>query len=175
MDAPIIDSVTGLWSAAQLIAHLTSEFARSEESGVPVSVAVADIDDFGSITRTWKADEKAAIVRQVGVRLRGSLRNTDAVGRYAGEEFLIVFDRASRGQMAAVDPCLMMQRVCRMIADEPFMTSSGPVKITVSGGAATGVPGQHDAAGVITAAIQALYQAKIEGNCVHVLHTAGNG
>ena len=172
MEAPIIDPVTGLWSAAQLISHLADEFARAEEARVRVSVAVADIDDFGSITRTWGAEEKVAILRQVGARVRASLRCSDAVGRYAGEEFLVVFDPASRGQTQPIDPCLAMKHVCEAVADEPFITFSGPVNITVSAGAASGTPGQDDPAGVIAAAIQALYRAKVEGNCVHVPPTA---
>jgi diguanylate cyclase (GGDEF)-like protein len=172
MEAPIIDPVTGLWSAAQLIAHLTGEFARAAEAGVRVSVAVADIDDFGSLTRTWGADEKVAILRQVGARLRSSLRRSDAVGRYAGEEFLIVFDPTSRGQVVSIDPCLEMDRVRKSVSNAPFTTLSGPVNISVSAGAATGMPGHDDPAGVIAAAIQALYRAKIEGNCVHVQPTA---
>ena len=174
MDTPIIDPATGLWSAAQLITHLTREFARAADAGVGVSVAVADIDDFGSITRLCGPEEKVAILRQVGARLRGSLRRSDAVGRYAGEEFLVVFDPTSRGVTGPIDPCLVMERVRRAVSDRPFSTLSGPVNLTVSVGAATGTPGHDDPAGVITAAIQALYRAKHEGNCVHVSSTVAS-
>jgi diguanylate cyclase (GGDEF)-like protein len=169
METPIIDPATGLWSAAQLITHLTREFARAEQSGVGVSIAVADIDDFGSITRSCEPAEQVSILRQVGARLRRSLRKSDAVGRYAGEEFLIVFDPTSRGSSEPIDPCFVMERVARAVSDRPFETLSGPVNITVSAGAATGRPGQDDPAGLISAAIQALWRAKAEGNCVHVL------
>ena len=168
MDTPIIDPATGLWSAAQLIAHLTREFARAADAGVAVSVAVADVDDFGSVTRMCGPDEKVAILRQVGARLRSSLRKSDAVGRYAGEEFLVVFDPTSRGSAEPIDPCLVMERVRKAVSDRPFSSLSGPVNFTVSAGAATGTPGHDDPAGVIAAAIQALYRAKHEGNCVHV-------
>jgi diguanylate cyclase (GGDEF)-like protein len=97
METPIIDPATGLWSAAQLIAHLTGELARAADAGVGVSIAVADVDDFGSVTRNCAPDERLAVLRQVGARLRSALRKSDAIGRYAGEEFLVVFDPTSRG------------------------------------------------------------------------------
>jgi diguanylate cyclase (GGDEF)-like protein len=172
MDTPIIDPATGLWSAAQLLTHLTREFARAASAGAPVSVAVADLDDFGSITRSCEADERTAILRNVAARLRGALRRTDAVGRYAGEEFLVVFDPTSRGQSAPIDPCLVMERVRKAVSDRPFNTLSGPITITISVGAATGAPGSDDPASLIAAAIQALWRAKTEGNCVHVLPAA---
>jgi diguanylate cyclase (GGDEF)-like protein len=109
-----------------------------------------------------------AILRQVGARFRSSLRRTDAVGRYAGEEFLIVFDPTSRGSAEPIDPCFVMERVRRTVCDRPFSTLTGPVNITISVGAATGQPGQDDPAGLIAAAIQALWRAKTERNCVHV-------
>ena len=168
METPIIDPATGLWSSAQLITHLTREFERAAEAGVGVSVAVADIDDFGSVTRLCGPDERVAVLRQVGARLRGALRKSDALGRYAGEEFLVVFDPTSRGSTEPIDPCLVMERVRMAVSDRPFSTLSGPVDITVSVGAATGTPGHDDPAGVIAAAIQALYRAKAQGNCVHV-------
>jgi two-component system, cell cycle response regulator len=168
METPIIDPATGLWSAAQLITHLTREFARAADAGVAVSIAVADVDDFAAITRSSAPDERVAILRQVGARLRRSLRKSDAIGRYAGEEFLIVFDPTSRGQTGPIDPCLVMERIRKAVSDRAFETLSGPVNITVSAGAATGTPGLDDPAGLIASAIQALWRAKVEGNCVHV-------
>jgi diguanylate cyclase (GGDEF)-like protein len=168
METPIIDPASGLWSAAQLITHLTREFARAADAGVGVSLAIADIDDFGSVTRLCGPDERVAVLRQVGARLRNALRKSDAIGRYAGEEFLIVFNPTSRGSIEPIDPCLVMERVRKAVSDRPFDTLSGPVTITVSAGAATGTPGLDDPAGLIAAAIQALWRAKTEGNCVHV-------
>jgi len=167
MEVPIIDPLTGLWSAAQLISHLSAEFARAADTGMVVSVAVADIDHFGLVTRQCAPDERLAVLRHVGARLRGALRRTDALGRYAGEEFLIVFDPASRGQTALIDPCVVMERVRKAVSDRPFNTLSGPVNITISAGAATGIPGRDDPASLIGAAIRGLYRAKLEGNCVH--------
>ena len=174
METPIIDPATGLWSAAQLITHVTREFGRAAQVGAGVSVAVADIDDFGSITRSCGPDERVAILRQVGARLRSSLRKSDAVGRYAGEEFLVVFDPTSRGSAEPIDPCFVMERVRKAVSDRPFSSLLGPVNITVSVGAATGTPGQDDPASLISAAIQALWRAKTEGNCVHISPSAAS-
>lgn len=168
MEIPIIDPATGLWSASQLITHLTLEFARAAEAGVGVSIAVADIDDFGSIARSCSPEERVALLRQVGARFRSSLRQTDAVGRYAGEEFLIVFDPMSRGSAEPIDPCFVMERVRKAVCDRPFATLSGPVNITISVGAATATSGLDEPASLIAAAIQALWRAKTERNCVHV-------
>jgi diguanylate cyclase (GGDEF)-like protein len=114
-----------------------------------------------------RPDERVAVLRQVGARLRSSLRKSDAIGRYAGEEFLVVFDPTSRGSSEPIDRACDGTRAEGRVG-RPFETLSGTVDITVSVGAATGTPGLDDAASLIAAAIQALWRAKIEGDCVHV-------
>jgi len=168
MATPTTDPVTGLWSSAQVIAHVTSEFARAAAAGLGVSVAVADLDDFSEVAGIADASDRVAILKQAAARLRGSLRRTDAVGRYAGEEFLVVLDPTSRGQAVDLDPCLVMERARRAVADRPFRTAAGFVTLSVSIGVATGRPEHTDPANVIAAAVKALYRAKVAGNCVHV-------
>lgn len=168
METPITDPITGQWAGTQLISHLTAELARAREAGMALSVAVVDIDDFAVVTQRCDADDRISILKAVAARLRASLRKTDAVGRYAGEEFLIVLDPASRGQTNAFDPVPVMERVRQAVAAEPIETTQGPISVTVSIGVATACPQTDHPAALISAAVQAAYRAKIEGNCVRL-------
>lgn len=159
----------------QLFEHVTAEFARAGAAELPISVAVVDIDHFGMITDTCEPGDGDAIRRQVGERLRGALRKSDAVGHYAGEEFLIVLDPASRGQVTGVNAALVLDRVRKAVASRPFDTARGPLSVTVSIGVVTAVPPCDDPCAAVMAAIDALYQAKADGrNCVRAVSFPGS-
>ena len=166
MNCPITDPVTGVWSSAQVIDHLTRECARAAKLDLSVSVGLVDIDDFSVISESLSVAGRHALLRDAAERLCRAVRKTDAVGRYAGEEFLIVLDPTSRGQVTSADPALIMERVRQAIAAKPFYTPKGAIGMTASIGVATAAPSGEPGT-LIAHAVQALYRAKSEGcNCV---------
>ena len=169
MSCPITDPVSGVWSSAQIIDHLTRECARAAEQNLAVGVGLVDIDDFAEVTRGLTSVDRYRLLGEAAERMRSAIRKTDAIGRYAGEEFLIVLDPTSRGQMTSIDPAIVMERVRHAIAAGPFHAAQGTIGMTVSIGVATSALDAEPCA-VIATAVQALYQAKAEGrNCVRKL------
>jgi two-component system, cell cycle response regulator len=73
-----------------VVAHLTVASSRAHWAGKPIAVALADVDHFKHVNDTHGHAAGDAILREATTRLRGALRAYDAIGRYGGEEFLIV-------------------------------------------------------------------------------------
>jgi diguanylate cyclase (GGDEF)-like protein len=130
-----------------------------ERKATPLAILLADLDDFKQINDTHGHVIGDAVLRDASKRLGTPMRPYDAVGRYGGEEFLIVLpgcDMTNALQVA--------ERVRAFVASKPLETPSGTVAITVSLGVAAVEKGQ--ATGVdqlIVAADEALYRAKHAG------------
>lgn len=84
------DPLTGLANRAHIEDFLSSESTRSTRFGLPLSVAMIDVDFFKSINDTHGHPVGDQVLREVGRILSESVRKLDKVGRYGGEEFLLV-------------------------------------------------------------------------------------
>ena len=84
------DALTGLWNHGAILALLKDELSRSAREHVPVSLLLCDIDHFKRVNDIHGHLAGDEILRQVAVRLQQSVRTFDVVGRYGGEEFLIL-------------------------------------------------------------------------------------
>jgi diguanylate cyclase (GGDEF)-like protein len=94
----------------------------------------------------------------LATRIRGALREYDAVGRYGGEEFIAVLSNC-RLEAAQV----VCERIRRIVGDEPIATQAGPLEVTVSIGLVAFNAERADLEGIIGAADAALYRAKNNG------------
>jgi two-component system cell cycle response regulator len=138
---------------------LHREAQRSERTGEPLGVMMADIDHFKRINDSYGHQTGDAVLREVAQRLLASVRNYDYVGRYGGEEFLIVIGNSPS---AALRVTAERMRVC--ISRHPIDTDAGPIAVTVS----LGLVSEHAASamkseGFLRAADSALYSAKRNG------------
>ena len=105
------DDLTGLWNRAMVRSHLTAEMSRGKRAGKPVAVVLADLDHFKKVNDTYGHPAGDTILREAAARMRRALRAYDSIGRYGGEEFLIVLPGCStrgRGSGSRARP-----RVCR--------------------------------------------------------------
>ena len=84
------DGLTGLWNRTAIFDILQNELARSGRSGEPLIVLMADLDGFKPVNDHFGHMAGDAVLRQVAARMKASVRRYDSVGRYGGEEFLIV-------------------------------------------------------------------------------------
>jgi diguanylate cyclase (GGDEF)-like protein len=151
------DVLTGVWNRAAIFDTLKRELNRACREATTVSVLMADLDHFKSINDTYGHPDGDAVLKEAAHRITQSIREYDSVGRYGGEEFMIVLvgcDVAVTRKQA--------ERIRDRIHVEPIQTPSAAIPVTVSiGGAASGEFKSMDA--LIRAADAALYNAKRNG------------
>jgi two-component system, cell cycle response regulator len=154
------DHLTGLWNHGAIMGLLQREALRSARIGEPLGVMMADLDHFKQINDTYGHQTGDAVLREAARRMLASVRNYDFVGRYGGEEFLIILAECTPEDLAITG-----ERMRAQVSAKPVDTDVGPIPVTVSIGLVSG----HAAKAVLTgedllrAADTALYCAKRNG------------
>ncbi|HZY63988.1 MAG TPA: diguanylate cyclase [Edaphobacter sp.] len=154
------DALTLLWNRGGILSLLNSELSRSARNHTPTSLLLCDVDHFKRINDTYGHPVGDEILQQVSSFLRQLVRPEDAVGRYGGEEFLIVLggcDNANLRERAT--------QICEEISHVPFITKEGPVSVSLSIGAITIEHWDNSLSmdSFLKEADAALYRAKAEG------------
>ena len=158
-EAATHDPLTGLWNHNRVIEILIEEMSRSDRQGQPLSVAMLDLDHFKHVNDTYGHVVGDEVLREIARRLERAIRVYDSVGRFGGEEFMIVLPGTGR-----VDAERAAERIRIEISREPILTSAGTLRITGSLGVVTHRgEGPNDATGLLVAADDALYDAKGSG------------
>jgi diguanylate cyclase (GGDEF)-like protein len=159
------DALTGLWNHGAICELLARELARSQREGRPVGVALADIDHFKRVNDAHGHLAGDAILRAVSRRLVEALRPYDAVGRYGGEEFLIVLPGCDVDLAGPLG-----ERLRCAVASKPMEVDGTFLTVSISLGMTASVPGMAaDASTLIRTADAALYRGKEGGrNCVAI-------
>jgi diguanylate cyclase (GGDEF)-like protein len=159
------DSLTNLNNRAAILEALSRELKRSRREGTSVGVILADIDHFKIVNDTRGHLIGDAVLQEVARRMSAAVRAYDLIGRYGGEEFLVLVSAADA--LAALSQA---ERIRATIEAQPVKTSSGPVSVTLSLGVAAGGGEMHSdsKAGLesqilLAAADEALYRAKSGG------------
>lgn len=158
-DKAIHDSLTGLLNHEEILVALERELARSERDGVCVSIIMADIDHFKKINDTFGHIAGDVVLRQAALKIQSMARPYDAVGRYGGEEFLLVLPECCKECAVA-----FAHRLCSSFGSEEMDTPEGMIPVTFSlGVAAGGSDRKQDMQTLVRAADAALYKAKQNG------------
>ncbi len=126
------DALTSLWDRGAILALLRSELSRSERAHSPVSLLLCDIDHFKKINDAYGHQTGDEVLEEVATRLLCGVRSHDAVGRYGGEEFLILLSGCSRENLIE-----RAEHLRRSISGSPFPTSEGSISVSMSVGAIT--------------------------------------
>ncbi len=159
------DGLTGLLNRASIMEKLDDELARSAREGSSVSVLMIDLDRFKAVNDTQGHLSGDAVLREAASRLKSAARRYDSVGRYGGEEFLIVLPGC---EAAAAE--VQAERLREAFAGLPFRADSRPLSVTCSIGVACS--SHCPPTLLVREADDALYRAKARGRNVVVLHTA---
>jgi len=151
------DALTGVASHGQCLSALRRSVKIAQRNETPLCVGMADLDNFKLVNDTYGHQVGDDVLCDVAGRMQGAVRNFDTVGRYGGEEFLIVMDNANADTAYEI-----AERVRFRVAATPVKTRSTEVKMTVSVGLAELKPGD-DVDSLVKRADEALYKAKHRG------------
>ena len=158
-EAATHDPLTGLWNHNRIIEILMEELSRSDRQGGPLSLAMVDLDHFKEINDTYGHVVGDEVLREVAIRLQRAIRVYDAVGRFGGEEFMVVLPGTEGAAAEAA-----AERIRTEISRERILTSAGTLQITASLGLVTSLGDLlHDATALLVAADTAMYSAKMAG------------
>jgi len=151
------DALTGLHNYRYFREALGQEVERCRRYNMPLSLLFLDIDDFKQINDTLGHQHGDAIIREVGVILKGGIRLADLLCRYGGDEFVLLMSQTPLKQAL-----LLAERLRRLIARTPITQAGQSTQLTVSIGVASLTAGMS-MEDLIKAADGALYRAKEAG------------
>lgn len=153
------DNLTGVANRGVILDTLRREQARQVRDGGSFGIVLADVDHFKYVNDTYGHLAGDDVLREATQRMLAAVRPYDTVGRYGGEEFLIVAPTSD-----AMGALGLAERIRLAIESKPIMADSTPISITVS----LGVAASTDAfplgcESMLRLADQALYRAKERG------------
>lgn len=153
----VTDPLTGIKNRRGLIDQLDTELARCRRYQHTVSALMVDLDNFKSINDKYGHATGDAVLIAAASVMEKLARSVDTVGRYGGEEFLIILPET------ALDGARHLgERLCESIAREPVNTTKGEIYFSCSIGVAE-VDNTYDAAILLKAVDEAMYAAKHRG------------
>ena len=150
------DLLTGISNRGTVMDALRNELSRQVREQKPFGVILVDIDHFKNVNDTYGHLCGDEVLQAVARRMRECMRPYDTVGRYGGEEFLIIASAAdARGTLA------LAERIRSVLESKPVVTQAGEVRITASLGAAMSTDARGaDPQTLLRLADKALYRAK---------------
>ncbi|MEO1767586.1 GGDEF domain-containing protein [Thiobacter aerophilum] len=151
------DYLTGTLNRRGLEDAFEREFARAERHGLPVSIALLDVDHFKRLNDTYGHEAGDQALVHLAKVVKDILRPTDVVARYGGEEFVIILPDTT-----AEDAVKIMTRLQRNLTKHFFLHDNQRILITFSAGVAQR-EGRESAESMIARADEALYRAKQAG------------
>ena len=153
------DGLTGLWNRRAILETLEREISRVKREGKPLGVMLVDLDHFKLVNDTHGHLAGDEVLRETAKRMLAAVRPYDAIGRYGGEEFLIVMPGCDEAGLSSA-----AERLRSCIGDRAMESPEGRVSVTVSVGvAALKDPQNAEAGALLRAADAALYEAKARG------------
>jgi diguanylate cyclase (GGDEF)-like protein len=161
------DALTGIPNRRAIFSFLSSELNRAQKRGDSLTVMMTDLDRFKMINDHFGHAAGDAVLREAAQRLRSGMRASDAIGRYGGEEFLIVLPQCdSRAGKARAE------ELRRLVESQSVIWETDDIPVTCSFGVASTASGNYAMEQLLHDADAALYSAKQAGrNCVAVAAT----
>ncbi len=151
------DPLTGVLNRRAILERLAQEISKAERDGTPLSVGMFDLDHFKKVNDTFGHQTGDDVLVAFAGRVQAGLRDYDCLGRYGGEEFLVIAT-GSEGRTGES----LYERLRAAVAGAAIPTKTGEVSLTVSVGVASGTGGST-VDDLLGAADAALYEAKAAG------------
>lgn len=157
-DLATTDGLTGLLNKRALTEMAHHKIRSSQRFSKPLSVIVGDIDHFKKVNDTYGHDIGDVVIKGFGNILKRTKRETDAVGRFGGEEFVLVCEETD-----ATGARLLAERIRQELEATQFHTPQGTLQVTCSLGVATFPLAGQDWTALFKATDEALYVSKRKG------------
>jgi two-component system chemotaxis family response regulator WspR len=151
------DTLSGLMNRRAFFDNMQRELSRSKRKSEPVALIMGDIDHFKGINDSRGHMAGDAVIREVARRLRNTVRTSDLVGRYGGEEFVIL-----AVDCPAEAASKLAERMRRSVAATPIPFADNGITATISLGVAAALNG-YDGDELLRTGDEALYRAKRAG------------
>lgn len=151
------DELTKTLNRRSIVGRLEQERASAARTGQPLCVALLDLDHFKSINDSHGHAAGDQVLQAFTATLRATMRESDVLGRYGGEEFLMVMT-----DTRLEEAMLASERICQAIAATDFTWLAPQLQVTVSLGLAAWKRGE-DSGQLLARADAALYRAKAKG------------
>jgi diguanylate cyclase (GGDEF)-like protein len=152
------DPLTGVLNRRSLVERLQAACFRARTRGLPISLLFIDLDHFKEINDSYGHQAGDACLQAIIGPIQAELRQSDVVGRYGGEEFVVILSSADA---AAAEP--LAERIRQRVSEVSVEGYGTPIRLTCSIGVATsdtlGVWDEH----LIARADEAVYAAKRSG------------
>ena len=153
----VTDSLTGMINHEHVFNELQQAISKAQAEQAPLCVVMADIDHFKSVNDNHGHLAGDGVLKEVASRIKNSLRGFDIVGRYGGEEFLLILNRADLPTARMV-----AERIRSRIVATPIDLPDTLLDVTISMGVAMVKP-DEDVNSLVERADKALYNAKENG------------
>ena len=154
----ITDELTKLYTRRHLESVLGQEFERAKRYGTIISVAMADIDDFKKINDTHGHQAGDYVLSEISKIFMETLRKTDFVYRYGGEEICVLMPETCIQNVA-----MPLERLRKNIEHKQFVYNGKQINVTISIGATTYSKDMRSSSDLIEKSDAALYKAKKSG------------
>jgi diguanylate cyclase (GGDEF)-like protein len=152
-----LDELTGLLNRRYIVKCLNEEMARAQRGKVPCSVAIIDLDFFKKINDQFGHPAGDEALRTFAISIFANIRTIDRLGRYGGEEFLLILPDTAKDQAVRT-----LDRLRSIISEVDWTAISGGLNLTMSAGICT-VRQTDSVDDILIRADAALYRAKDAG------------
>lgn len=152
------DPLTGLANRLEIMETLAREVSRAAREASHVAVIMVDLDHFKRINDTHGHQTGDEVLAEAARRMRDAVRDYDTVGRYGGEEFIVVLPHVDERTAREI-----AERLRAKLEAHPVATRVGPVPVTASVGVASTHAGALPPEELVGQADAALYEAKDQG------------
>jgi diguanylate cyclase (GGDEF)-like protein len=153
------DPLTGLPNRTLILDRVEQMLVRSRRSQAPVAVLFVDLDNFKSINDTLGHGAGDRLLKAVAARLRGAIRETDALGRLGGDEFVVI----AEGMSLAAGPELIAERLLEALTQPFKLDESETARLAVTASVGIAMGARETAEELLRDADVAMYRAKWDG------------
>jgi len=154
----VTDPLTNVYNRRGLFQKCSEVIEQNRRSGLPVALIVFDLDNFKDFNDSYGHSTGDLILSTIARRMANRLRGADVLGRYGGDEFVLLLSGISESSLKGI-----LERLRQSITLEPIQIGNEVVFITVSMGVSTNTTSGYDLTTLLRHADHALYHVKKSG------------